>query len=144
MQAARNRSSKGRRKEQISNSEEQAIQYKAGNPDDFPEALDAVISAPKNHKILLENDKVRVLEVTLAPKELEPLHHHRWPSVIYIMEAGDFIDRDKDGNVILDTRELPNPLVFPMTIWKDPEAPHAVENLSDTITIRLIRVEMKE
>lgn len=118
--------------------------YKTGNPADWPRAQDAVVAAPKNHKILLENEHVRVLEVTLLPNELEPVHHHRWPSVLYIMEAGDFIDRDAEGNVIMDSRQLPEPLVFPMTMWKDAEAPHSVENLSDTKTIRLIRVESKQ
>ena len=131
-------------KETKAHSNDYIIEYKAGNPDDFLEGLDAVQAAPKNHKILLENDRVRVLEVTLSPKELEPLHHHKWPSVLYIMDAGDFIDRDKDGNIILDTRQLPNPLEFPLTMWKNPEAPHSVENLSDTKTIRLIRVELKQ
>ncbi|MBK8417043.1 MAG: hypothetical protein IPL22_22525 [Bacteroidetes bacterium] len=47
---------------------------------------DAVVSAPDNHKILLENDKSRVFaEVTLGPKELEPAHHHRWPSVFCLL-----------------------------------------------------------
>ena len=118
----------------------QSITYKTGNPADWPAAQDAVVSAPKNHKILLENDNVRVLEVTLAPNELEAVHHHQWPSVLYIMEAGEFIDRDGEGNIILDTRQLPSPLDYPMTIWKGPEAPHSVENLSDTITQRLIPV----
>ena len=31
-----------------------------------------------------------------------------------------------------------------MTMWKEPEAPHAAENLSKTIPIHLIRVEMKK
>ena len=124
--------------------EEQKIQYKTGDPADWPKEQDAVVAAPQNHKILLENDKVRVLEVTLAPNELEPVHHHRWPSVLYIMEAGDFIDRDGEGNVIMDTRQIPEPLVFPITMYKEPEAPHSVENLSDTKPIRLIRVEMKQ
>jgi len=70
--------------------------------------------------------------------------HHRWPSVLYIMDAGDFIDRDKDDNIILDTRELPEPLEFPLTIWKGPEAPHSVENLSKTKILRLIRMEKKQ
>ena len=122
----------------------QKLLYKTGNPDDWPKDQDAVIAAPGNHKILLENDSVRVLEVTVLPKEVEPVHHHRWPSVLYIMEAGHFIDRDAEGNVILDTRELATPLVFPMTVWKDPEAPHSVENLSDTKKLRLIRVELKK
>lgn len=124
--------------------DEQKLLYKTGNPADWPKDQDAVVSAPNNHKILLENDKVRVLEVTLAPKELEPVHHHQWASVLYIMEAGDFIDRDGEGNVIMDTRQIPEPLVFPMTMYKNPEAPHSVENLSDTKPIRLIRVEMKQ
>ena len=112
-------------------------------PDYWPANLDAVIAAPKNHKILLENNQVRVLEVTLAPGETEKVHHHRWPSVLYIQEAGDFIDYDENGNIILDTRQLKTPLIFPMTMWKDLEAPHSIENLSKTKPIRLIRVEMK-
>ena len=67
-----------------------------------------------------------------------------WNSVLYIQAAGDFIDRDRDGKVIFDTRKLPAPLKLPLTMWKGPEAPHSVENLSKTITIRLIRVEVKK
>ena len=29
----------------------------------------------------LENERLRVLEVTLEPNDEEPIHHHRWPSV---------------------------------------------------------------
>jgi len=121
----------------------QKIDYKSGNPAEWPAELDAVIAAPKNHKILLENDQVRVLEVYISPGEKEPVHHHKWPSVLYFQEAGDFVDYDKDGNVIFDTRTLPTPLTFPLTMHKDAEAPHAVVNLSKTQPIRLIRVEMK-
>lgn len=113
------------------------------DPDDWPANLDTVIAAPKNHKILMENDIVRVVEVTLAPGETEEVHRHQWPSVLYIQEAGDFIDYDSDGKIIVDTRLIKPPLKFPMTMWKDAEAAHYVENLSKTITIRVIRVEMK-
>ena len=60
------------------------------------------------------------------------------------MEAGFFIDRDAEGNVIVDSRKIPEPLTFPLTMYKEAEAPHSVENLSDTITIKLIRVEIKQ
>ena len=123
--------------------QKQEIDYRTGDPDTWPAHLDAVTAAPENHKVLLENEKVRVLEVFLGPEEKEPLHHHKWPSILYIQEAGDFIDYDKDGKVIFDTRELPEPLSFPLTMQKDPEAPHAPVNLSKTTPIRLIRVEMK-
>ncbi len=119
------------------------INYATGNPQDWPENLDAVIAAPDHHTVLLENDSVRVLDVTVLPGVVEPLHSHRWPSVLYIQAAGHFIDRDSEGNVIFDTREMDAPLQLPATMWKEPEAPHSVENLSDTETIRLIRVELK-
>ena len=47
----------------------QSIDYKTMIPKDWPKELDAVTAAGNTHKILLENDKVRVLEVTLAPGE---------------------------------------------------------------------------
>lgn len=117
--------------------------YGTGNPADWPKQLDAVASAGKNHKVLLENDKVRVLDVTVAPGEVEAVHSHRWPSVLYFMAAGDFIDRDASGKIIFDSRTLPAPLVFPLAMYKEPEAPHSVENLSKTVTLHLVRVEMK-
>ncbi len=123
---------------------DQTLNYKSGDPSDWPPELESIIAAPKNHKVLMENEKVRVLEVTLAPGEVEKLHFHQWPSVLYIQEAGDFIDSDAEGNVIFDTRILPEPLKFPITMWKNPEAPHTVTNLSKTEYIRLIRVEMKQ
>lgn len=121
----------------------QALPYQTGNPADWPPELDAVIAAPVNHTVLLENDRVRVLEVTMAPREVENLHHHQWPSVLYVMEAGHFIDRDADGQVVVDTREMEGFPPLPFTMWKDAEAPHSVENLSDS-PIRLIRVELKQ
>jgi hypothetical protein len=39
----------------------------AGNPADWPKDLDPVISAKKNHKILMESNSVRELSVTVLP-----------------------------------------------------------------------------
>ncbi len=121
----------------------------AANPADpspagcaWPPSADAVTAAPGNHHVLLENDQVRVLDVVVPPHTREPVHAHCSPSVLYILEASAFIDRDANGKVLVDTRDLKTPLTFPMTMWKDPEAPHAVENLSDK-PLHLIRVELK-
>jgi hypothetical protein len=51
------------------------------DPSTWDPALDAVIADPKHHKILFENERLRVLEVTLEHNDEEPIHHHRWPSV---------------------------------------------------------------
>ncbi|GHC62316.1 hypothetical protein SAMN05421855_105124 [Ulvibacter litoralis] len=58
--------------------------------------------------------------------------------------VGDFVDYDGDGTVIFASRELPEPLSMPFTMCKESEAPHSVVNLSNTKSIRLIRVEMKQ
>lgn len=118
------------------------INYLTGDPATWPSELEATVAAPDNHRVLLENDHVRVLEVTLGPGEVEPLHFHRWPSVLHILQADQWIDRDADGKVIFDSREAP-PIQYPLTMWKGPEAPHSPVNLSDSVSIRLIRVEVK-
>jgi hypothetical protein len=116
------------------------------NPANWPKEQDAMIAAKKNHKILLENDSVRVLEVTILPGEKEAVHYHQWPSVLYVMEGGDLIDRDGEGNVLFDSRKIPSfhSIKLPMTSWTGPQGPHSIENLSKTQAIRLIRVEIKK
>ncbi|WP_117880308.1 cupin domain-containing protein [Aureibaculum luteum] len=123
--------------------ESPSIDYKAMEPKDWSIELDAVVSAGKTHKILLENDEVRVLEVTLKPGETGSLHHHRWPSVIDVLERGHFIDYDANGNVNIDTSKMPSDQKLPTTIWLDAQPPYYVKNLSGTLSIHLIRVEMK-
>lgn len=48
---------------------------------------EAVVAAPQNHRILFENDEVRVIEVTVPPGVREPLHAHRYPSVLYYLSS---------------------------------------------------------
>lgn len=43
--------------------------------------LDAVVAAPKNHRVLFEDDHIRILEVTVQPGETENIHIHRNASV---------------------------------------------------------------
>ena len=56
------------------------------DPASWDPKFDAVAAAPDHHKVIFENDMLRVLEVTLHPNEEEPLHHHRWPSV-FVLDA---------------------------------------------------------
>ena len=123
--------------------EDDQINYLTGDPATWPTELEATVAAPDNHKILLENERVRLLEVTLSPGETEPFHFHRWPSVLFIQQAAEWIDRDAEGNVIFDSREVPH-IQYPLSMWKGPEAPHSPVNLSDSVEIRLIRVEIKD
>ena len=42
------------------------------DPSTWDPALDAVVAAPKHHKVIFENERLRVLEVTLEPNDEEP------------------------------------------------------------------------
>ena len=105
--------------------------------------VDAVKAAPGNHKIIFENEHVRVLEVTIAPHSKEPVHAHCWPSTLYIQQAGESIDRDANGKILFDSRQLKVKPTFPFVQWTPPQGPHAVENLADVPT-KLIRIENKD
>ena len=50
----------------------------------WPISTEAVHAAPNNHRVLFENDSVRLLEVTVQPGQTEPLHWHMYPSVFAI------------------------------------------------------------
>jgi hypothetical protein len=108
----------------------------------WPDSLDAVRAAPANHRVVLENAPVRVLDVTVQPGEREPLHAHCWRSVMYLMAAGRYRDYGADGAVLADVKAAPDS-IFPLTLWRESEAPHAIENL-DARAIRLVRVELKQ
>lgn len=122
---------------------QQATKPDPNNPATWTDSLDAVVAAPKNHKVVLENDKVRVLEVTVQPGEKEPVHAHKWSSVLYVMEEENIRDYDADGNLLYDTKTDKNPMKTPYTIWMELQAPHSVENLSKK-PLRLMRVELKQ
>ena len=48
----------------------------------WPESLDAPLAAPRNHTILFENEKVRILETRVLPGHSVPVLTHRWPCVL--------------------------------------------------------------
>jgi len=47
------------------------------------DSTEAVIAAPDHHKVVLENDAVRVLEATVPLHSKEPPHTHFWPSAFF-------------------------------------------------------------
>lgn len=53
-----------------------------------PDATDAVAAAPENHKVILENEFVRVLEATVPKGSREPVHTHPWPAVFFEQTSG--------------------------------------------------------
>jgi len=108
----------------------------------WPETLDAVRAAPGNHRVLLENDAVRVLDVTVAPGTREPVHAHCRPSVLVVLEGGRAEDYDQSGKVFDKGTVIPAGASAPFAFWLDRTPPHSVHNV-DTVPIHLLRVELK-
>jgi hypothetical protein len=108
----------------------------------WPDSLDAVIAAPQYHRLVLENDRVRVLDTRIPAGDIVPVHTHRWPAIYYTIAAGDFVRRDGEGNVLFDSRTVPGMLTASAGTWIECLPPHSVENVSGS-EIHLISVELK-
>lgn len=111
-------------------------------------ALDAVVAAPRNHKVLYENERLRVLEVMLEPDEEEPTHHHRWPSVfVFDQVKGPIHDIAPDGQMLPPNRDVLKAVQAwdgrgCLVVHMAPQPAGRVLNSSD-LTLHGIRVEMK-
>jgi hypothetical protein len=105
--------------------------------------LDAMTKSPKHHLVLLENEKVRVLDTRLGPGDQTPVHAHQWPGALYVVSWSDFVRYDPDGKVLVDSRTLPAKPALGTAIWSVPIGPHYVRNVGQT-ELRIIAVEVKE
>ncbi len=101
------------------------------------------MAAPGHHKLLFENERVRVLEVRIPVGAFVPVHTHRWPGAMYVARGSDFLRRDGEGKLTFDSRTVGPPPKAPMVQWSGPLPPHSVENIGDA-EILLISTELKE
>lgn len=109
----------------------------------WPDSLDAMSAARDYHRVLFENERVRVLVVRIKPGQIVPVHTHRWPAAVYVLSASDFIRRDQHGNLLFDSRTAGPPPATPVAQWTGPLPPHSVENIGSA-EIHLITTELKE
>jgi hypothetical protein len=74
----------------------------------------------------------------------EPLHTHRWPSVMYGERYGAGRYYDATGWVMHEFTKLPQAGASnPHARWQEPEGPHSVENTGNEAD-RFIRVEYRQ
>ena len=122
----------------------------------FPDGYDAVQAAPNSHKVVFENEFVRVLEVTVpAPGMTEPMHHHRWPSFFLNWDTGGGSSHIRYHTADGAVRDSPSedgpshPGVWSIR-WMKPEPMHAIEVVNTPPSAAsipgeppLLRVEIK-
>lgn len=112
------------------------------NDQEWPNELDALIADPEHHKLLFENDFVRVLDTFIPPGRVTNVHTHKWPDSLYVLSWSDFIRYDAEGNIMVDTQKLPETPSPSSAIWSGPLKPHALENIGES-NIHIISVELK-
>ena len=95
---------------------------------------DAVSVAPEIYKVLLENDRVRVLGVVGMPESRSPMHGHP-DSVMHAVSDGTIRITSEHGES--ETVDI----TAGATFWT-PSTIHSVENVGTT-AVRLIRIELK-
>lgn len=107
----------------------------------WPDELDALRAAPNHHFLLLENERVRILDTRVPSGQTVPLHTHRWPSALYILSWSDFVRCDEAGQVMADSRASAKPPLG-TALWSGPLGPHTLENIGSA-ELRVISVELK-
>ncbi len=95
---------------------------------------DAVAIAPHLHHVIFENEKMRVLKVTVKPGDKAAMHWHP-ENINYILAPGKLRFTKQDGSTV--DIELTKGQVT-----SSPESSHAVENISDT-EVQTVQVELK-
>lgn len=98
-------------------------------------AQDVVKVAPGSYKVLLENDRVRVLEYRLEPGVKEPMHSHP-DYIVYALSPGKAMITLPDGKTIERQINVGEP------VFLEAET-HTVENVGTTAAHGLL-IELKE
>ncbi len=91
--------------------------------------------SPDIYKVLLDNEDVKVLEVTFEPGQSDNLHDHN-PMTIYVLEGGKVQGTLPDGTV--NERDIPSGFVG----HQFEKVRHQIKNIGDN-TIKIILVERK-
>ena len=104
--------------------------------------LDAVAAAPEHHKVLLETDKIRVLETLLLPGEETAVHTHVWSGVLYIISWSDFVSYDEHRNAMMDSSRMKSAPIPGTAIPAAPILPHSLQNVGKQ-NIHVILTEFK-
>lgn len=104
--------------------------------------LDGVIAAPDHHRVLFENDVVRVIETTVRAGDTTPVHTHLAPTVLYVTSGSHFLRRDPDGAVMVDTRADPV-FTLPRVMYSPGTPRHTLENTGDDDLV-VVGVELKD
>lgn len=97
---------------------------------------DVLVAAPSAYSLLLDNPKVRVMEIRLKPGQKAPMHSHPNDHVVYVQKDAKLKLSFPDGkDALID-------LKAGQSIWMDAGA-HEAENAGTTDAHNIV-IEVKK
>jgi hypothetical protein len=100
-------------------------------------------AAPGQHRPILENEAVLVLDVSIPAGVTVPAHLHPWPAVFITLKPAHLVFRNLAGEVV---RETPAPSGLdesPRVEWREADKePASVTNVGGS-EMRALRIELK-
>ena len=114
----------------------------------WPDSLDAMNAAPENHQLVYEDDNVRVLAVMLNGNKSEPIHTHKWKSIMWIAKPItpckiNNYQKANNGKLVKSDSLLIKEMPINLGQLIAPEAPTSITNLSTENGVAY-RVEFKK
>jgi quercetin dioxygenase-like cupin family protein len=109
------------------------------NPKPFPaESMDAVTVDPAHYHVVVDNEWVRAITLTVGPHEKLKMHKHpaTWAVVVYLSDQD--MRQYHEGGKTTESHYKAG-----VVRWVPPDAAHQDENLSDK-PFRLVRIELKQ
>ena len=100
-----------------------------------PGQIDAVAVSPDRFRVLLDNERVRVVEYALRPGERDEWHTHP-AKVSYVVDGGELRIHLADGTSFLSTEEEGT------AVWMEPLPRHYAENVGKS-PVKIVLVEVK-
>lgn len=114
----------------------------------WPDSLEALKAAPDNHEIVYEDNNVRVLAVILDGKNSEPIHTHKWKSIMWIAKPIvpckiNNYKKDDKGNLVKSDSIIIKEMPVNIGQLINPEGPTSITNLGSENGVAY-RVEFKK
>jgi hypothetical protein len=109
----------------------------------WPPALDALTAAPAHHRLLLDHASVRVLDTRIAPRRTHAGPPASMGGVAhYVVSWSDFVRRDAQGHVLVDTRTIGLRIEPGWSFWGEALPAHSLENVGSEV-LHIISTELK-
>ena len=96
---------------------------------------DAVTIAPHVHKVIFENEKLRVLKVAIKPGEIAEMHWHP-ENINYVLSGGKLRFTKTDGKNV-------ETILNEGQVTSSGSGSHVVENIGNT-EVQTVQIELKE